>query len=368
MRDLRSRYFVQESFLKITKINSDALQSEISLLHELLRKDVLGMIQHIGNLDDQNQTTAQQLQDGLEKMQKKDDPSESLIYRLKDLNRAINVIENEQVQKESSLTQMGGLIKAMLKGQKQDVFTQVDEGDLVWYPYMVNEFNKHRSFVANPESLEFSSVGVNDRYLREESFVGHAQRAQLASNKDFLLLKEIEMKSSQIQTQESGRGAPQQRKQVAALGSADNWNLPLGMIIFMENVTQQNEKGKVLPWQHFKKMVYDIYQERLQFDWQVRGTAFTNTVQLEEFVLLYFLRKFKLRRTAELKLFEFLISLRYYMKTYSRAITFALLCGISIYPPQTGENYQVYKFDVYLQNFFLYAFGRLVQYQNHFLE
>lgn len=51
-RDLRNRYYVQESLLKITKINHDAIQNEIILLHELLRKDVLGMIQHIGNIDE----------------------------------------------------------------------------------------------------------------------------------------------------------------------------------------------------------------------------------------------------------------------------------------------------------------------------
>lgn len=50
---------------------------------------------------------------------------------------------------------------------------------------------------------------------------------------------------------------------------------------------------------------------------------------MEEFILLFFLKKFKLRRNAEIRLMEFLVSIRYYMKTYSRAITFSLLCGIS---------------------------------------
>lgn len=50
-RDLKNRYIVQESLFKITKINSDALQNEVILLHELLRKDVLNMINHLGTLE-----------------------------------------------------------------------------------------------------------------------------------------------------------------------------------------------------------------------------------------------------------------------------------------------------------------------------
>ena len=50
-RDLQNRYVVQESLLKITKVNSDSLSSEIILLHELLRKDVLNMVNHLSSIE-----------------------------------------------------------------------------------------------------------------------------------------------------------------------------------------------------------------------------------------------------------------------------------------------------------------------------
>ncbi len=50
-RDLKNRYVVQESLFKIVKINSDAMQNELILLHELLRTDIMNMINHLGNLE-----------------------------------------------------------------------------------------------------------------------------------------------------------------------------------------------------------------------------------------------------------------------------------------------------------------------------
>lgn len=42
---------MQESLLKITKINSDALQGEINLLNEMLRKDINSMNNQIGVIE-----------------------------------------------------------------------------------------------------------------------------------------------------------------------------------------------------------------------------------------------------------------------------------------------------------------------------
>lgn len=51
IRDLKNRYVVQESLLKITKINSDSLSNEIILLHEILRKDILNMQSHLEKVE-----------------------------------------------------------------------------------------------------------------------------------------------------------------------------------------------------------------------------------------------------------------------------------------------------------------------------
>lgn len=116
------------------------------------------------------------------------------------------------------------------------------------------------------------------------------------------------------------------------MSSADNWNLPVTMVVLLENVARSNETGRVIPWVHFRKMIFDIYMDRLQSQWEVAGSLLTTTVSLDEFACLYFLKTHKLRRVAELQLFEFLVSLRYFLKQQSRAAMFAFLANIATFP------------------------------------
>lgn len=50
-RKLKSQNVVSESLYKITKINSDALQNEVILLNDMLRKDVLAMVNHLSDVE-----------------------------------------------------------------------------------------------------------------------------------------------------------------------------------------------------------------------------------------------------------------------------------------------------------------------------
>lgn len=50
-RKLKSQNIVSESLYKITKINSDALQTEVIMLNDLLRKDVMSMVNHLGEVE-----------------------------------------------------------------------------------------------------------------------------------------------------------------------------------------------------------------------------------------------------------------------------------------------------------------------------
>lgn len=70
-------------------------------------------------------------------------------------------------------------------------------------------------------------------------------------------------------------------------------------------------------------------------------------MNFDEFICFYFLKIHKLRRIAELKLFEFLVSLRHYSKTYSRATSFAYMASILRYPVPQGEQSYIYKFDIF---------------------
>ena len=52
---------------------------------------------------------------------------------------------------------MNGLLKAMLKGSKREAFTQVDEGELVWYPNSImNKGNQQYSNFFDQDALSFN--------------------------------------------------------------------------------------------------------------------------------------------------------------------------------------------------------------------
>lgn len=68
----------------------------------------------------------------------------------------------------------------------------------------------------------------------------------------------------------------------------------------------------------------------------------------------------KVRRIAEIKLFEFLISLKYYSKIWPRAILFANICNIIPYSKGTQENFP-YNFDCFAQEYFFYCYLQLLK-------
>ena len=59
-------------------------------------------------------------------------------------------------------------------------------------------------------------------------------------------------------------------------------------------------------------MMYDIYDHRIYHAPEVNGVINTTYLCLEEYILLFFLEKHKLRRLAEIKVIEMLTSLKYY--------------------------------------------------------
>jgi hypothetical protein len=59
------------------------------------------------------------------------------VYNLKTLQRTINNIEQEHEGNDLVINSMNGLLKAMIKGSKQDHFTQVDEGELLMNAQLV---------------------------------------------------------------------------------------------------------------------------------------------------------------------------------------------------------------------------------------
>lgn len=62
---------------------------------------------------------------------------------------------------------------------------------------------------------------------------------------------------------------------------------------------------------------------------------------------------------AELKLLEFLVSLKYYSKQSPRALLLANLCNIIPYAKPLQESFP-YNFDLYTQEYFFYIFSKII--------
>jgi hypothetical protein len=84
----------------------------------------------------------------------------------------------------------------------------------------------------------------------------------------------------------------------------------------------------VWPWKHFKEVIADLCQSRINSSPEIIG-AVRPYLDLDEYLCLYFLKKHNLRRLAELKLVEFLASLKHYHKLWPRAKLLGRILGIT---------------------------------------
>ena len=104
-----------------------------------------------------------------------------------------------------------------------------------------------------------------------------------------------------------------------------------------------------------------MYDERIKYAPEILGLINSNYVSLEEFLLLFFLKKCQLRRLAEIKVIEFISSLKYYMKLWPRAKVFANLSGML----QTGDSMHTdsstHSSDIYLQEFFFFIYSSFMR-------
>ena len=85
-----------------------------------------------------------------------------------------------------------------------------------------------------------------------------------------------------------------------------------------------------------------------------------NGMLFDEFVVFYFLKKYKIRRLAEVKLLEFIISLKYYSRFWTKAEIFCYLMDVMKYQPAFDHSDSSnYRFDYYAQNFFFQVYKKI---------
>ena len=82
---------------------------------------------------------------------------------------------------------------------------------------------------------------------------------------------------------------------------------------------------------------------------------------MDEFLCLFLVNKYKQRRVAELKLLDFLVTLKFFSAKQSRAKIFAILSKISLLDPnsktQTYEGSLAGQIDEHLIQYFIYCFN-----------
>jgi len=69
----------------------------------------------------------------------------------------------------------------------------------------------------------------------------------------------------------------------------DKWSLPPSLIVFLENTTNSRETARVLPWKYFKKIIYEIYEERIKHGCEINGGLVSTFLPFDEFLIIYFL-------------------------------------------------------------------------------
>ncbi|KRX10682.1 hypothetical protein PPERSA_08677 [Pseudocohnilembus persalinus] len=317
----------------------EGLQEEVKMLKQVLKKDLSSMISQVGQIEQQSVIKNNTYQN---------DYSDKMVSGLSRLNHQIKQIEDQHSEKQNQMQNMNNLIKAMVKSSKQDIGTQVDEFDLTWNTKQVIIGDPKKNYLSLQE-MEALSIGLEDK-------LNVANLLQQPTNQEILNLKEKELNINKKNTY------------VKNSQNQQNWNLPVSLIVFLENVSKTNDTGKVIPWGEFKKQINSVYQFYLENQWEVHGSLQTSAIYFDEVLILYFISQYSLRRTAEIKLFEFLISLRYYYPSHLRAKHFALMCNIAQLQVPAGEPPQIYKFDIYLQSYFFFVFQTVNEQSNFFFE
>jgi hypothetical protein len=184
--------------------------------------------------------------------------------KLNDLNDLIVDLEDEQKNKKNVIDSMNNLLKAMLKGGKNDMATQVNEVELLWMANMVVE-SESKTIVRCPSLQEIEGSCLN--LERQE------MSSKELTNIEMIKLKEKELNSD-----------------LEEKDKLNVWNLPATLMVFLENVLKNSESGRVLPWIHFRKIIYAIYMERINLHNEVKGCFLTNTMSMDEFLCIYFMK------------------------------------------------------------------------------
>ena len=332
---------------------------------------------------------------------------------LYDSQAVIQELEKQQNEKKEVIKNMDTLLRNVLQITKSDQGVQVDEGDLKWNPenIMSQNLTSPLPAVANTaqtqneaisaavggdngdhKSLEGGSAtgqteakdaqtdnndgsngdgeaGKPEPEKFKDNYKYEAPTANITKGDELIELKKeeekinnelgLDLNSQPKEQKNTNRVVDISALKQMALELTEQWNVPAFIVAFISNSLDSEEKGRVVPWPFFKKQIFEIYNERIEHSPEINGAINSNYLSLEEFLILYFLKKHKLRRLAEVKLIEFISSLKYYTKIWPRAKVFAKLSGMLQFSEPIETDASGHSCDIFMQEFFYFAYSCL---------
>lgn len=177
---------------------------------------------------------------------------------------------------------------------KYDVGTQVDDGELAWAANHLRSLNDDHPVNADFATIESATVNVEDKLKQQ---IDSGDKLEGVDPKNIVKLKDKELKT-QIDSELGQTEAKKKNPGLITMSQAqnmiqefeNNWNLPLNMIIFLENITKSGENARVLPWAYFKRIIFEIYNDRIKNRIEIENSLINTFVPLSDYTCLYFLK------------------------------------------------------------------------------
>ena len=114
-------------------------------------------------------------------------------------------------------------------------------------------------------------------------------------------------------------------------------------------------KVKLSPWPEFKKVIFDIIDHRIEYASEINGAVNTSYMSMDEHLLVYLVQNSNIQQTSsmkfqpgtrddiELRLVEFLYSLKYYSTRWTRARLYAEIAGFLQVASSHERNQMILK-------------------------
>lgn len=184
---------------------------------------------------------------------------------------------------------MSNHLKAALKKTKYDATTQVDEVELAWTAKNIQSAGGDSIKKADLFAIESSTLNIEEKLKSKTS--------ELEKNPSFEPGDILKLKDKEIKEQMEGKSVLLEgRRRQTVMGQNmvqdldSTWNLPLNIIVFLENVTKSGAEAKVLPWEYFRKKIMEIYKDRIRNRTEVENSLINTFIPFSEYICLYFLK------------------------------------------------------------------------------